>query len=239
MTQVNMHEQIRMLVELQALDSEIFARKAILDGIPVRIKELDDNIAKESAALKSLDDELKKFQLARKDKEVELQAKEATIKKYKGQLFQVKTNQEYTSLEKEMASIKADSSVLEDAIIELLDKVEEAQKNVAKEKAVVEEAKNKIVGQKKGIEAEKNKNEAEFNDLNSKRKEFIKNLNNVILSKYERVLHNRKGMAVVSVGGDVCGGCNMNLPPQVINEVRLRNDLIFCENCNRILYATE
>lgn len=239
MSDINMAEQIKMLVELQELDGEIFDRKKILDDIPVRIKTLDDHLEKESTTLKNLEDESKKFQLERKEKEGELTTKEASIKKYQTQLFQVKTNQEYTSLEKEIASIKADSSLLEDAIIELLDRIEEAQKKVSEEKKVVEEEKKTIVEEKKKIEAEKKNTEAGFNDLSNKRKEFIKNVDKTILSKYERVLHNRAGVAVVPIDADACGGCNMNLPPQVINQVKLKSGLTFCENCNRILYTRE
>ena len=38
---------------------------------------------------------------------------------------------------------------------------------------------------------------------------------------------------------DACGGCNMNLPPQVINEIMMKKNLIFCESCARILYIEE
>jgi len=44
---------------------------------------------------------------------------------------------------------------------------------------------------------------------------------------------------MVSVIGDACGACNINLPPQVINEIRLKQELIHCGSCARILYINE
>lgn len=230
---------MKMLVELQALDREIFEKRTILDEGPRKLKELAERLEKKSMILKSKEEDLKKFQLQRKEKEGQLQAKEQAIKKHQAQLFQVKTNQEYTSLEKETASIKADSSILEDEIISLLDQAEEAQKVVSRDRALLEEEKNKAGREKAEIESEGKAAEVEYNDFKGRRETFAKKLDSLILSKYERVLAKRSDSAVVPIVGDVCGGCNMNLPPQVINEVKLQKDLRFCENCARILYTKE
>ena len=228
-----------MLIELQELDRELFDRKIILDGIPGRIKDLDDGLQRESETLKSLEEELKKLQLQRKEREVELESKEQVIKKYQAQLYQVKTNQEYTALEKEIGSVKADGSLLEEEIIKLLDSMDDKEKNISKEKETIEEEKKKVNEEKNKIDVLGKAAKAEYDSLSNKRSEFAKNLDKVILSKYERILRSKNGLAVVPVSGGACGGCNMNLPPQVINEAKLRVDLRFCENCTRILYVEE
>ncbi len=239
MVTISMEDQIKMLVELQELDTEIYNKKRLLDAIPEKIKELDNSMEEKSANLKNLEEESKKLQLNRKEKETDLASKEETIKKYKTQLFQIKTNKEYTALEKEISSIKADNSVLEDEIIAFLEEIDEIQKKASKEKEILEHEKGKVRDEKKRMEDEKKINEAEFNDLNNKRKGFVEKLDRNILSKYERILHNRDGLAMVPVIGGTCGGCNMNLPPQVINEAKLRKELTFCGNCARILYIEE
>jgi predicted nucleic acid-binding Zn-ribbon protein len=232
-----MEDQIKMLVELQELDAEIYNRKRLLDAIPERIKELDDSLEQKSEHLKSLEEESKNLQVKRKQKETDLASKEETIRKYKTQLFQIKTNKEYTSLEKEIAGIKADNSILEDEILGFFEEIDEIKKKVSKEREDLESEKGKIKDEKKAIEDEKKVNEAEFNNLKNKRKEFTGKLDKSVLSKYERILNNREGLAMVRVVHDSCGGCNMNLPPQVINEAKLKKELIFCGNCARILYT--
>ena len=239
MVVINMEEQIKMLLELQELDKEIFDKRRILDAVPEKMKELDNTLDEKSAKVKGLEEEAKKLLLQHKGKEVELQTKEQSVKKYQGQLYQVKTNQEYTALEKEIGSMKADSSVLEEEIINLLDQIDVIKKNISKEKQALEVENRKIQEEKKNIEDEKKKSEIEFNDLNGKRKGFVEKLDKNVLSKYERILHNKGGLAMVPVVDDACGGCNMNLPPQVINEAKLKNHLTFCGNCARILYSTE
>lgn len=237
MTTVNMVDQIKMLIELQEIDTEIFAKKEILEDIPERIKVIDEALKEKATYLKGLEEESKKLQMKRKEKEIELETKENTIKKYQTQLFQVKTNEEYSSLEKEIGGAKADSSVLEEEIIGLLDQIDEVRKNIAKEKEILGGEEKKAAEENRKIDAEKKQNEAEFNDLSSKRKNFAEKIEKNVLSKYERILHNREGLALVPVVGGACGGCNMNLPPQVINEAKLKSDLTFCGNCARILYS--
>ena len=231
-----MEDQIKLLIELQEMDTEIFAKKKALEAIPVRLKEMDDLLESKAGTVKVLEDEIKSLQVKHKEKEVDLETKEGTIKKHETQLFQVKTNQEYTALQKEIASIKADCSLLEEDIIGFLDRIEETQKRLAKEKEVLAGEKSKIDEEKKKMDEEKKKMESGLGELTKKREEFSAGIDKKYLSRYERILHNRDGLAMVPIEGDACGGCNMNLPPQVINEARKKKELVICGNCARILY---
>ena len=235
----NVEEQIRMLVELQELDGEIFAKKRVLESAPEKIKELDEVLEKKMLNLETLTEEFKSIQLARNEKEVDLQTKEASIKKYETQLSQVKTNKEYSALEKEIGGVKADNSILEEEIIELLEKTETAEKDIAKEKEMLQLEKKEIDNAKKKIEEEKKAIQAEFDGLNTKRQEFTAKIDKGILSRYDRILQKTDGLAMVEIVDGACGGCNMNLPPQVVNETKLKKDITFCGNCARILYSKD
>ncbi|MDD5136387.1 MAG: C4-type zinc ribbon domain-containing protein [Candidatus Omnitrophica bacterium] len=43
----------------------------------------------------------------------------------------------------------------------------------------------------------------------------------------------------MALKGDACQGCFRVLPPQVANEVKMNEEIIFCEYCARILYSEE
>ena len=75
--------------------------------------------------------------------------------------------------------------------------------------------------------------------LDGQRKQLIPGLDPKILSQYERILHSRDGLAIVSVKDNSCSGCNMNVPPQVTNLIKMYDCMITCEVCNRILYIQE
>lgn len=232
-------DEIKKLIELQEIDSEIFRIKRILDETPERIRQFDAIIKDKESIYKTSGDTLKKLELKNKEKEMELKIKEETIKKQQGQLFQIKTNKEYSALQREIESAKADNSIIEEEIIKLLDDIDAARKELEVNKKIYENEKNAIEAEKKKMQDEKLKIEEELKIAESKRSEFVKGVDKTVLAKYEHILRGRNGLAIVPVIGDACSGCNMNLPPQVVNEAKLMNDLIFCGNCSRILYCRE
>jgi predicted nucleic acid-binding Zn-ribbon protein len=235
----DMKEQIQKLVKLQELDSEIFDLRSKKETFPARLKEMDDSLESKKTGAKTAEDELKKLQVAKSEKETEMQAKEDQIRKHEGDLFQIKNNKEYTALKQEIESIKADVSLLEDAIITLLDQIEAAQSRCEEEKKLFEAEKQSTDKEKESIKSEEKVLDQRLSELSAKRAEFLKEVDANILPRYQRILENRGKVAITKIDGEFCGECNMTLRPQIINEAQLRKNLVFCENCGRMLYVEE
>ncbi|NQT46640.1 MAG: hypothetical protein HQ593_04085 [Candidatus Omnitrophica bacterium] len=234
---MGLEEQIKLLIELQKFDSDIYKLKGELDTIPVHMRGLEEDFEGKKAALNAAQDHLKNIQVKRKEKEGDLQVKEGVIKKHQAQLYQVKTNKEYSALQQEIGGLKADCSVIEEDVIKYLDEIDEAQKRIEKEKELLSVQENKFKEEKKIKESEAKKIQADIDSLNNERKSLAEKVDKQTLSRYERILIGKGGLAVVPVVGDACGGCHMNLPPQVVNEAKMRIELVFCGTCARILYA--
>jgi hypothetical protein len=235
----NLEEQIKLLVELQRLDTHIFKLENELENIPEEIKALDDDFKNETATLKALEDGVKAFQLKRKEKEGDLESKEGTIKKYQSQLYQVKTNKEYSALQEEIGRVRADNSLIEEVIIKILDDIDVENNKVAKEKEIVKQKESGLASKKKKLSDEADRVKKELGALKAGRADLAAKVEKIVLSKYEKALKNRDGLAVVPVLNESCQGCFRVMPPQVINEIKMMKELIFCENCTRILYVEE
>jgi predicted nucleic acid-binding Zn-ribbon protein len=235
----NLEEQIKLLVEAQGLDSHILRLERELDSIPQQLKEMDEAFKAKSASLKSIEDGLKALLLKRKEKEGELESKEGMIKKYQAQLYQVKTNKEYTALQEEINRVKADNSIIEEDIIKIFDQIDEENRKIAGEKELLKGEEGKLAEEKKRLDADAGVIREELSKLQAQRKDLVAKIDKNILSKYERILRSKDGLAVVPIAGDSCQGCFRILPPQVINEVRMKTELVVCENCTRILYVEE
>ena len=158
------------------------------------------------------------------------------MKKLNIQLYQLKTNKEYETMQHEINGLKADCSVLEEEIIKLMDEVEEAESNIANEQKQLEEKQQQVDSEIKKIEDEIKSIERELVKEEEKRKQIAVEVDPKILSNYERILEVKDGLAIVPVVNNSCGGCYMQLPPQVINEIKLKNEIIYCQICSRILY---
>ena len=232
-------EQIKLLVELQELDTHIFKMKSDLEAIPRAIKKKDDELKEKSVNLKKLEDESKALLMKRKEKEGEIESKEGVIKKYQSQLNLVKTNKEYTALQDEVGRNKADISVIEEDIIKIFDAADAKNREIAIEKVSLKVEESKAQGEKSAMETEAAGVKKELESVMAKRSELTPKIEPKILSKYERLLNNRDGLAIVPVTGDSCQGCFRALPPQVINEIRMKDAVVVCDSCARILYIEE
>ncbi len=235
----NLEEQIKLLVELQGLDTHIFKLEDAMEAIPASINKMEEAFKEKSINLKKLEDETKALQLKRKEKEGELEGKEGTIKKYQSQLYQVKTNKEYSALQEEIGRVKADNSLIEEDIIKIFDQVDVVNKKIAKEKELLKQEEANLATDKAKRNEEAGQIKKELDGLKAQRDNLAAKIDKKILLRYERIVKNKDGLAVVPVANDSCQGCFRVMPPQVINEIRMKKDLVICENCARILYIEE
>jgi len=233
---VDIAQQIERLIKLQEIDSVIYRLKAEREQKPEEMQELNQQIEQEQKIIEDAKKSLKELQAKRQEKEVELETKESNIKKLNTQLYQLKTNKEYEAMQLEINGFKADCSVLEEDIIKLMDVIEEEKSKIADKQKVFEQKKQQITSQIKKIEYEIKFIEGELIKEEEKRKQASGEIDSKILSNYEKILKAKDGLALVPVVNNACGGCYMQLPPQVINEIRLKNEIIYCQMCSRILY---
>lgn len=229
------NEQIKILVELQKIDSEIYRLKKELAAHPQEQKALDQAFEKKKANAKAAEEALKGVQVKQKQKEVDLASREEKITKLQGQLFQLKSNKEYSAMELEIKGHKADKSLLEEDILRLLDEVDAAKGAVAKEKELLSGEEKQYKDASDTLKKQAAGLEAEVQALQEKRKAYTPNVDAKLLSQYERLLK-LEGLALVPVVNNACGGCHLGLPPQVVNETLAHDKWIVCESCARILY---
>jgi predicted nucleic acid-binding Zn-ribbon protein len=236
---VNLEEQVKLLVELQDLDTQIFKRERDLLDMPENLSILDEAFKSKMSNLKALEDNLKSLQVKRKDKENDLESKEGSMKKLQTQLYQLKTNKEYTTMQGEIARIKADNSLIEEDILKILDQIDIENQRITKEKEFLKGEEAKLNEEKRKVEEETKRINLEVDSLKRQRTSLVEKIDKKVLAKYDRIIKSKDGLAVVPVAGESCQGCFRILPPQVINEIRMKKDLVFCENCARILYLEE
>ncbi|MFH1014744.1 MAG: C4-type zinc ribbon domain-containing protein [Nitrospirota bacterium] len=236
MQKINVEEQLNILIKLQALDSQLYRLRKEREAKPKLIEELEVRRNEEQAAVKALEEKIRANQLKRKQKEMDLQSKEENVKKLSTQMYQIKTNKEYQAMQHEIEGLKADNSLLEDEILAFMDEADGLNKELAKERELFAEAEKRLAEDRKKIEGEIAVMDGEIANFESQRKELTAQVDKRVLSHYEKVLANREGLALVVVKNHACQGCFMNLPPQVINEVRMKDKIIACESCARILY---
>ncbi len=59
------------------------------------------------------------------------------------------------------------------------------------------------------------------------------------LTRFTRVANQRRGLALVAVRDELCGGCHVRVMPKLIQQVRRAEGLIACDSCKRFLYVPD
>lgn len=239
MTHPNLKTQLELLARLQTVDSQIYRLNDEKKLKPREIEVLRLAFEEKKKNLALLEKAHLDAQKEKKDRELELAGKEENTKKLQGQLYQLKTNKEYSTMLQQINDSKADASMIEDRILESMDRIESTRVAVEDEKKRLQQEEAVFAAQKKTVDDRVREIDGLIAQLNVQRKELLPGIDPKIISQYERILHNRDGLAIVPVSGSTCGGCNMSVPPQVVNLVSMYDRLVTCEVCNRILYIPD
>lgn len=232
-------DQIKKLVEIQAMDVEIYRLKTDLQDKPAEIENLKNAFEVKKSKLKTLEDQLKACLVKQKEYEVDLKSKEDAIVKADGQLSQLKTNKEYSAKLLEIESIKADKSQIEEKILLGFDQIEEARKAIESEKAMVASYEKEFQAKKKEIDDILAVANDQLKVKESQKGRLTPDIRPDILSRYERIVQHKEGLGIVPVKNHTCQGCFMHLTEQAINQIKLSDQLVTCDMCARILYLEE
>ena len=234
-----MHPDLKAVVEVQQLDQQVAEMTVLIDSLPKQIQtlqsQLDDFIHAHEERKKRLAANLKE----RKDREGEIKVIQEKITKHKDQLYQVKTNEQYRAMLKEIEGEEGNIRKIEDEILEKMIEAEDIQKHVQEAAARLEGEKARVAAEIKRLQDERQKDLDERERLQARRKELAAVLSESVLGLYERIRSYRTGAAVAEVRDGLCTACNVRLRPQVYNEVRRGDAVLTCENCSRIVYYLE
>ena len=234
-----MHPDLKAVIEVQQLDQEVAELTVLIDSLPKQIQtlqsQLDDFINAHEERKKRLAANLKE----RKDLEGDIKAIQEKITKHKDQLYQVKTNEQYRAMLKEIEGEERNIRAIEDQVLEKMIEAEEIQKRVQEAAARLEGEKTRVAAEIKRLQDERQKDLDERGLLQSRRKEVAATLTAAVLALYERIRTYRTGAAVAEVRNGLCTACNVLLRPQNYNEIRSNEAVMTCENCSRIVYYVE
>jgi hypothetical protein len=226
-----------MLLSLQQLDDRLSAFGKKKKEIPERIQSMERALEEEKKRLEDYKARLKESALKQRQLEKKLQESAEERKKKQKKLLEVKTNEEYKALLKEIEYAKQGDSATEDEILVLLEEIDALEKGLKEQERSTRENEDKLREETRRLEREAVEVDKEHQILQGERKRVASELDPAVLEEYELLRSRRAGQAVVTVRKEVCPGCHMHVPPQTINEVLQTGEIRHCPFCRRILYC--
>jgi len=231
-------EQIELLIDLQEKEIEANRIQSELEKIPGRIEEMQASLEAIESRLEERKAELEASKKAYRAYEGDSQTQQARIQKRQSQLRSVKTNTEYRSILKEIEDIKSAISDIEDGMLQCLDDIEAAEQQIAELNGEYRQEQSSISEKQKELEAYADEQRGAYERLMAEREEIVSHIDSDMMKKYNFVKSKTAGMkAIVAAREGICMGCNMNIPPQLYNELHRGDELKYCPHCHRMLYV--
>jgi hypothetical protein len=232
----NLKEQILSLASLQQVYSQIEAVQSELSQVDAQLAAMDQELLAFEGLIDSESGQIAQLRKCYRDAEREVQDNQVLISKNKGKLRVVKTNQEYQALLKEIEGLEAKNSKIEDTMLMDLERIEGVEQALAQRRAELVARREAVADQKKLIDTKTTEKKARLDELESQKGAITSAISSPLLDKFNLVRTKVGTLVVAPVVSAVCQGCNMNVPPQLYNELQRFDSLRFCPQCQRIIY---
>jgi len=228
--------QLQYLINLQKFDLRIFQIQDQLRKAPDLLKSAESPLQDILGRLQVLKNTSESLVKQRRSSERELSTQEEQLQKIRNRLSELKTNKEYQAhlFEIELARKKKDS--IEENVLDMMERVEQNEQAVKEAEEQAKEAQNVFDAEKSRLENHFANLANELADLERQQTTLAELVDKPLLTRYNRLKIMRKGFAVAQLREGACGGCQLQLPPQLVAEVKRGDELMDCSYCHRILY---
>ena len=207
--------------------------------LPRRISRVDEEVAEEVERLEKNKEAYRHVESERKRLELEIMAAEEKVRRWQGQLLEIKKNDEYKALNHEIEQARLAAGGIEDRVLELMETQDQMRAEVARTEAAIDEARSRGVMRKAELSERAARLDDELARLAAERRDLAGEVTPDLLRLYERILQSKGDTAVVAVVKGICQGCHLRVTPQVAMDALRQDRTARCDNCGRLLYAAD
>ncbi len=231
-----MNLQLSPLIELQKLDLRIADLKEQRRKVPERLEEYESPLREAKRVLQEASASTEALIKERRSHEKDLEAHEDRIGKMKDRAAQLKTNQEYQAhlFEVELANKKRGE--IEEKILLAMEQIEQTQRTMTDAQAKLKESEALFVKEKAKLDEKDRGLAIELAELEGKQRLLAGQVDKSLLARYNKLKITRKEQALALIKDGICVGCRLQLPPQLVSQVKRGEEVHTCPYCYRMLY---
>jgi len=234
--EVSVEEKLRVLYDLQLIDSRIDEIRSVRGELPLEVEDLENEVAGLNTRITNMQQDVANLETDINNKKLIIEEAKTLTKKYEEQQKKVRNNREFDSLTKEIEFQSLETELSEKRINEFRAKI--SQKN-----EIIDSTKEKLAKQETHLSHKKSELDAILQEtakeeklLLEKSKEFSQLIDSHLLTAYTRIRNKVKnGLAVVALERGASGGSYFTIPPQVQLDIANRKKITIDEHSGRIL----
>ena len=226
------------LYQLHRTDRQMDAIRKTLQEIEAALTETE---ALQSArkALQDAEAACKQASATVTDLDLEVKGLQQKIARHEKRLYSGKvTNpKEAASLQNEVASTKRWLAQREEALLEAMIALEEAEALLAERRQNLETLQSAWEAEQADLLARQQQQRAELERLSNERATLCQFVDEDNLQIYERLRRQKRGIAMAVVENGTCRSCGVMLSRRAIQQASAEDRLFYCDSCGRILHV--
>jgi predicted nucleic acid-binding Zn-ribbon protein len=230
-----LNQDVEKLWELQTVYTQLADRERRLSVKPDDFAAVDREWQSANEEMERLAAQIEVLSKERRRVEGELSDQQELLKKYQGQLMQVKNQQQYAAAWKEIDATRKHVKELEDSALKQMGDIDGVQKQLDDRNDAHAELKSRWDAAHVAWQSSLGDLRSEAEALRKKAARIESTLPEGLKREFQRVFKQRQGVAVAPVANDSCSACRSRIRPALAQQLK-RGELVHCEGCHRILY---
>jgi predicted nucleic acid-binding Zn-ribbon protein len=237
---LQMEADIHQLLILQDRDQKWAKLLSELEYVPRERHSLENKVAELMAEIDAAQSQLRDLELARQQIDGDIAAAEEKIRRFKQQQVEVKKNEEYAALSKEMERCQFAIDELENRGLEILTEIDSARATFAEQKAQIEENLIKVRAQIEQLKEREVETKSQEQTAASAFKTAREGVSDDWMDAYDRVRKTTRNFPYVAVICEgKCSGCHLRISGETQLALKQKGAPAFCDQCGRIVYYAE
>ena len=227
--------EVEKLWELQTIYSALTEREKQMSVKPDSFAAIDREYQSADEEMTRLQQQLEVLGKERRRVDGELSDQQELLKKYQGQLMQVKNQQQYAAAWKEIDATRKHVKELEESVLKNMTEADALQSQLDERKGGHDELQARYDGAHGEWQHSLGDLRKEADDLRKKAEALEATISPRLKNEFQKIFKQRQGVAVARVTNNTCSSCRTHVRAMVAQQLK-RGELIHCEGCHRILY---
>jgi predicted nucleic acid-binding Zn-ribbon protein len=229
--------ELSHLIALQNADTNIRRLQAEIESIPERRAEIEKEFDQRAFEIRALEERRDNARLERARLESEIFEQKQRAVRADRNLMAAKKPDEYTAAIREADAARKQISAFETQVLEQMEIADQAEKDLTERAPEVEKLGADMKARFKAFDEQVQTQQQQVENARAERERLMNELPKATSAMYKRIASRiRDGVAMAEARNGACMACYMALRPQIMADVRRGEEVITCDNCNRILY---
>jgi len=228
-------KRLELLEQLQEIDIQVDLLNKAQNDLSAEMNDIEKSVADARESLTALQQRQEQLLTEKSTQEANLAAEQENIIRSETNMKEIKTNKEFQAVGREITAARKQVTALEEQILQLLAQAEEVTSEINTNEANLVELEQNCLTRKAEKQSELDKLQLDISADAEHREKIAKELPVTLTKRYDTLRSQRMGKAVAIARDGYCLACNMQLPPQMYNNLFKCEEMISCPHCQRIL----